>query len=203
MDVRFLSDPSAVDLIKICVSFNFTKLSAFLTHCKELKESSASDIWLLACKLCPSMCSVKENTLEFLCLFFGGATSICLPFFLFLPSSCGHGRVWRDARTNPRAFCDSRLPAQPGSAGWDLSHNADRQAQIWRLPGVWYDAVTPSLSEQFGEEASKDQNRGTEDAEYVIVVYRMEMWAVSIWALFELMCERFSISSLCRYSSSL
>lgn len=100
-------------------------------------------------------------------------------FFIRLPCSCGHGRVWRHARTNPKALGDSGLPAQPGSAGWDLGHNADGKAQIWRLPGVWYDAVTPSLSKQFGEEAANDQNWGTEDVDLMMIVCRMEIWAVS------------------------
>lgn len=80
--------------------------------------------------------------------------------FLPLPPSCGHDRVWHDARTNPRSLCDSRLPAQPGPAGWDLSHHADWQAQIWRPPGVWDNAVTSALSGQPGEEAIGHQNGG-------------------------------------------
>lgn len=103
---------------------------------------------------------------------------VFLSFFILLPRSCGHGWVWRHARTNPKALCDSGIPAQPGPAGWDLSHNADRQAQIWRLSGVWCDAVTPPLSQQLGEEAANDQNGGTEDAASMMVVYHMGVRAV-------------------------
>lgn len=111
-------------------------------------------------------------------LLFCAATSTCLPFSLLPPCSCGHGGAWRHAGTNPKALGDSGIPAQPGPAGWDLGHNADRQAQIWRLPGVWYDAVTPSLSQQLGEEAANDQNRGTEAAGAMVVGNHVGVWAV-------------------------
>lgn len=169
---------------------------ALLTYCtkrKELKKALCSRVndamtWALQRKIHSSFCA----------LVFNGATSICLPFFFILmPRSCGHGRVWRHARTNPKALCDSGIPAQPGPTGWDLSHNADRQAQIWRLSGVWCDALTPPLSQQLGEEAANDQNGGTEDAASMMVVFPYGSTSGFIWDPFALLCETLSISSLC------
>lgn len=77
-----------------------------------------------------------------------------------LSLSCGHDRVWHDARTNPRALCDSRLSAQPRTAGRDLGHHADRQAQIWWPAGFRPHAVAAAFPGQSGEEVPDDQSRG-------------------------------------------
>ena len=122
-------------------------------------------------EVCSSTCYDKPSGQSFMCfsLIWFSCRLSAVSHFLPLPPSCGHDRVWHDARTNPRSLCDSRLPAQPGPAGWDLSHHADWQAQIWWLSGVRYDAVASALPGQSGEEAPSDQNRGKGNSECLIM----------------------------------
>lgn len=91
-----------------------------------------------------------------------------LPFSSFASRSCGQGRAWRNAGTNPRSLCDSGRTAQPGPAGWDLRHHADGQAEVWRSPRHRNNVVTPAFPGHSGKEACSHQNWGTGQSQQLL-----------------------------------